>query len=209
VYQNIKPPIKLEELYDANYLSKHGYDDAADLRLKEFHAREICRLLNPRKVLVAGCARGNAVLAFRHLGVEAWGFDIIPGDWPPDHPLRPYIKLGNILNIPYSRADGFDTLVCTDVFEHLYLRDIPRMINEIYRLGPDWLALIINHDGLSPGHVTLKPLTWWARQLQGRYELAPDLRTALVPGIYGLDPAAGRPRFTFWRKCRQHTGHCD
>jgi hypothetical protein len=203
LYQNIKPSIRLDKFYDGEYISQYSYDSAEDLQLKEYHAREICRLLNPRKVLVAGCAQGNAVLAFHNLGIEAWGFDIIPNALPESHFLRTYLRLGNILNIPYSREDNFDTFVCTDVFEHIYIRDIPQMVNEIYRVGVDSLALIINHDGLNPGHVTLKPLGWWARQFQGKYKFSDEIKTSLVPGVYGLDPSFGRPKFTFWKKCNQ------
>jgi len=199
-YRNIRPLSRLDNIYDCNYISNYGYDSAEDLRLKESQAREISRLLSPRKVLVAGCAQGNAVLAFHHLGIEAWGFDIIPSALPEDHFLRTYIKQGSILNIPFSREDHFDTFVCTDVFEHIYLKDIPQMVNEIYRIGADSLALIINHDGLYKGHVTLKPLKWWARQFDGKYRLSDKIKTPLVPGTYGFDPACGRNHFTFWER---------
>lgn len=199
-YQNAKPPVASNKIYDAQYISNHGYDRAEDLRIKEFQAREIVRLLRPRKVLVAGCAQGQAVLAFHNLGIEAWGFDIIPYTLPENHFLRSYLRTGSILNIPYSSNDNFDTFVCTDVLEHIYIKDIPQMVSEIYRIGADCLALIINHDGLHPGHVTLKPLGWWAWQFQGSYRLAGEKKTALVPGIYGLDPSSGRPYFTFWDK---------
>jgi len=204
-YHNVKPPINFKKIYNALYISNHGYDSAEDLRIKEFQAREIARLLTPRKVLVAGCARGNAVLAFHNLGIEAWGFDIIPNTLSESHFLRRYLRLGSILNIPYSSKDNFDTFVCTDVFEHIYIKDVPLMVTEIYRIGADSLALIINHDGLNPGHVTLKPLGWWAQQFQGTYRLAAEKKTALVPGIYGLDPSAGRPYFTFWEKWKNRS----
>jgi hypothetical protein len=204
-YQNIRPLSRLDSIYNCNYISNRGYDSAEDLRLKESHARETARLLNPKKVLVAGCAQGNAVLAFHNLGIEAWGFDIIPCALPENHYLRTFIKQGSILNIPFSREDNFDTFVCTDVFEHIYIKDIPQMVNEIYRIGADSLALIINHDGLCQGHVTLKPLTWWVRQFQGKYRLADSIKTTVVHGCYGLDPSSGRPYFTFWEKWKNRS----
>jgi len=42
---------KLISIYNREYVSNHGYNTEEDYRIKEAHAREIIRLLNPRKVL--------------------------------------------------------------------------------------------------------------------------------------------------------------
>lgn len=191
---------KLISIYNREYVSNHGYNTEEDYRIKEAHAREIIRLLNPRKVLIAGCALGNAVLAFRKQGIEAYGFDIIPNllDMCRSE-IKPYIREGSILAIPFNREEDFDVFVCTDVFEHIQIKNIPKMVDEIYRIGVIWIATIICHDGLSPGHVTLKPLSWWERQFKGKFTLCRDIKTDIFPGIYGLDPAK-KAKFTFWRR---------
>ncbi len=199
-YQNIRPLENINQVYNPEYIKNHGYCGDRDLQTKGFHAREIARLLSPQKVLVAGCAEGNAVRAFHDLDIEAWGFDIIPSILEDNDPLRKFLKIGSMSSIPFSSADNFDVFVCTDVFEHIYLKDIPIMIDEIYRLGVDWLALIISHDSISLGHVTLKSLKWYKKQFEGKYQLIPETKTMCYPGVYGLDPDVSRSRFSFWKR---------
>lgn len=195
-YQNHKPvpPQKIDEKDDI-YISL--YESEADLRTKRCHTEEITRLLNPHKVLIAGCSKGNAVAAFHEIGIEAWGFDIFPVE--DGNTLKKYIKKGSILSIPFSSEDNFDLFLCTDVFEHIYMKDIPMMVNEIFRLNTEWMAVIIG-QGLSDGHVTLKSLKWWEKQFQGKFRFCPEIKTALWPGVYGLDPEVSPAHFLFWRR---------
>jgi len=179
---------------DYNYISL--YDTDADLQTKMFHAKEIARLLHPNKILIAGCSKGNAVKAFHEIGIDAWGFDIFALE--DKNNLKKYIKQGSLLSIPFSDKDNFDLFLCTDVFEHIYMRDIPLMVDEIYRLKIEWMAVIIG-QGLCDGHVTLKSLKWWDKQFKGKYRRCPEIKTALRPGVYGLDPSTAKAYFTFWK----------
>jgi hypothetical protein len=195
-YQNLKPVLPQEiNKKDTIYISL--YESEADLQTKRCHTKELNRLLNPQKVLVSGCSKGNAVAAFREIGIEAWGFDIFPVE--DDNILKKYIKQGSILSIPFSSEDNFDLFLCTDVLEHIYMRDISLMKNEIYRLNTKWMAVIIG-QGLSDGHVTLKSLQWWEKQFQGKFGLCPEIKTELWPGVYGLDPQVSPSHFTFWKR---------
>lgn len=195
-YHNLRAIIpKKNDNKDAIFIS--FYDSEADLRTKRYHAKELTRLLNPHKVLVAGCCRGNAVAAFHEIGIEAWGFDIFPVE--DDNKFKEHIKQGSILSIPFSNEDNFDLFLCTDVFEHIYMRDIPCMVNDIHRLNIEWMALIIG-SGLSEGHVTLKPLRWWEKQFQGKFRLCSEIKTEFRPGVYALDPKESPSHFTFWKR---------
>lgn len=202
-YKNIKPYSDFEDLYNHYYFSKYGYNSENDLALKKVHAKEIIRLLKPKKVLVAGCAEGNAVLAFRDLGIDTWGFDIGFNQSMISNSLATYLRKGSLISIPFSINDCFDTLVATDVFEHIYIKDIPIMVNEIYRLGINMMAIIIGW-GFYPGHVTLKPIKWWEDRFYGKYKFRPDIKPLVYPGVYGLDPEIIPNKyfnyFIFWER---------
>lgn len=194
---NYIPREKFEEIYSPSYHKSHGYDSEEDFKIKKTQAIELCRLFSPKKVLVAGCSMGNAIIAFREIGVEAYGFDLNIDNCLPS--AKQFIRRGSLLKIPFNDSDGFDLLVCTDVLEHIRMRDIPRVIEEIYKLKIKWLAAIINHEQISIGHVTLKPLKWWIRQFDKKFKLHPEIKTKAYVGIYGLDPK-GNACFTFWER---------
>lgn len=197
-YHNIRYSSSNNALVD-NLTYNTLYSTERDLITKDFHAKEINQLLEPSKVLVAGCSNGNAVLAFHKIGIEAYGFDIFPIKSNDNYNLIKYLRQGDMLAIPFSENDNFDVFVCTDVFEHILMRNVPMMVNEINRLGVNWMAIIIGH-GLSPGHVTLKPLKWWEKQFKGKFRYCQDIKTKTYPGIYGLDPSISRSFFTFWKR---------
>ncbi len=193
---------------DADYGLTHsgGSGWKPDSAIKDAHARAVMGTLpGIRKVLVGGCSSGMAVAAFRRLGVDAWGFDISPDLEEIVMPeVRDFVCRGSMLAMPFGPADGFDCLVTTDVLEHVQLKNIERMTDEIGRLDCRWMAHIINHTSMQPDHMTLKPLSWWAVRLSRYYVLRSDLRAPESgdPGIYGLN---GDPLhiFTFWERRRK------
>ena len=63
--------------------------------------------------------------------------------------VRDYVRYGSLTDIPYERADRFDTLVAIDVLEHIPERDVPRMVQEWVRLGIRKLVLLINLNQFS------------------------------------------------------------
>ena len=128
--------------------------------------------------------------------------------WPPISSASSLTKplpswVGSLTSIPFDAADRFDCLVTTDVLEHLQMREIPALVRELERMRVPWMAHIINHLTMTPDHMTLKPLGWWARKLGGIYRLRVDLRAPVLAdqSIYGLNGDSEHV-LTFWEAKR-------
>jgi len=210
-HQNRLTPEQIAAIYRVEYHNKSHYGEfnndnsgwEPDSIIKLAHARAICQVLpHIKKVLVGGCSSGMGVLAFRRLGVDAWGFDVSPDLETmvlPD--VKMYIRQGSMTNIPFVERDGFDCFLTTDVLEHVQLKDIKYAVEEMRRLNCSWMVHLINHHSIQPDHMTLKPLKWWAKRMYPYYRLRSDLYTMECknPRIYGLN---GDPLhvYTFWER---------
>lgn len=209
--QNRLTPSEIDSIYSevyhlrANYGLASGTDTGweTDEAIKMAHAGAIIGALpGVRKVLVGGCSSGMGVAAFRRLGVEAWGFELSPDlDKIVLPEVKDFVRHGSMLKIPFSASDRFDCFVTTDVLEHIQLKHIDKMIDEIAKLGCKWMAHLINHTSIQPDHMTLKPLSWWAGRAGRHYRLRADIRARETgnPRLYGLN---GDPLhvYTFWEK---------
>lgn len=209
--QNRLSQDQIEAIYFSQYHEKANYGKfednnsgwESDAVIKLSHARAILHILpDIKKVLIGGCSSGMGVLAFRQLGIEAWGFDIssdLERIVLPE--VRNYVRRGSMTKIPFEENDHFDCFVTTDVLEHVQVKDVKYMFREMNRLNFRWMAHLINHTAIQPDHMTLKPLTWWEKQAYPFYRLRSDLK-ALDCGnlrIYGLN---GDPLhvYTFWER---------
>lgn len=185
---------QLAALYPGDYHQRSGYTDSEpnpiEAEFKGAIADLVVRTLRPRKVLDAGCAAGLLVREFQRRGVEAHGFDHCPDLAQiaiPD--VAGNLRRGSMTAIPYGPEDGFDTLVCIDVFEHVPEDRVPQMVKEIDRLGVKFLALHIVHAELEHfGHITLRPLSWWDRQLGPVFRRAQTTGGPLLALPCPLDP---------------------
>jgi len=209
--QNRLSSAQIEAIYRQEYHNRANYgmreDNGtgweSDANIKEAHARAILDVLpGLKKVLIGGCSSGMAVSAFRSLGCAAMGFDVSPDLEAMALPeARPYLVRGSMLNIPFGPQDGFDCLITTDVLEHVQLKFIDRMFQEMGRLNTRWMAHLINHTSIQPDHMTLKPLCWWEKKAAPYYRLRKDLAAPACanPRIYGLN---GDPLhvYTFWER---------
>src|SRR5690606_16991268 len=100
-------------------------------------------------------------------GIDARGFDVCPDVAAHADPsVAPFLRSGPLAAIPYGPEDGLDTLLALDVFEHIPEHLLGPMVGEFARLG---VRRIVTRIALCefhlPGHVTLRPLSWWDRQL--------------------------------------------
>lgn len=172
---------QLAQLYPGDYHEGSGYCDTESKIEREFKgaiADMVVRTLQPGKVLDAGCAGGLLVRELRNRGVDAHGFDHCPDLSRIAVPeVAPHLRQGSVTKIPYGPEDGFDTLLCIDVFEHVPEDRVPEMVAEFDRLGVKNLAVHISHTELEHfGHITLRPLSWWDEQLGSTF------RRATIPG---------------------------
>jgi hypothetical protein len=160
--------------YDAAYheLNNYTYGDPREIAIKSVQAKIIAELASPGKCVIAGCSNGELVRQCRAIGIDAYGFDVIPNVREIAFPeAREFLKHGAMAAIPFSAEDGFDTLIAIDVLEHIPERDLPQMVNEWLKLGVSKLILLINLNQFwFPGHITLRPLCWWADQFQPHFK---------------------------------------
>jgi hypothetical protein len=161
-------------VYDAGYheLNNYLHGDANEVAIKSVQAKIIGELADPRKCVIAGCSNGELVRQCRASGLNAYGFDVIPGIENIAFPeVRGYLKHGSLTHIPYEANDGFDTLIAIDVLEHIPERDISAMVEEWVRLGVRQVVLLINLNQFwFPGHITMRPLWWWGEQWKLHFE---------------------------------------
>lgn len=184
----------LAKLYPGDYHDRIGYTaeepTAMEAEFKGAIADLVVRTLQPRKVLDAGCAGGLLVREFLRRGVDAHGFDHCPDlERIAVRDAAPRLRRGSITRIPYGPADGFDTLVCIDVFEHVPEDRVPQMVREFDRLGVQSLAVHISHTELEHfGHITLRPLSWWDAQLAPVFRRAQTTGAELLALPHPYDP---------------------
>ena len=123
------------------------------------------------RVLDIGCAKGFLVKALRWLGRDAYGYDI--SDYAvvnADPEVKSYLT--RTLPIP---KEPFHFAIAKDVFEHLPLRDLCRLLTN---LKADVLFVIVPlGDGkrynvpayeLDTTHIHRQPLIWWNELLQSK-----------------------------------------
>lgn len=161
--------------YDHLYHSRIGYlvPDDQESRIKEFQAKVIQDLANPKKILVAGCSSGELVRQLTLLGITTHGFDVITDIHEYAIPeVSQLVKKGSVQDVPYLPEDDFDTYVAVDVMEHIPERDIEQVMREWLRLNIKKLVLLINFNQFNfEGHVTLRPHSWWESQWQQYFKM--------------------------------------
>lgn len=159
-------PLSLEEkqavrhFYDASYPQASSYliGHPWHTLISEYRVK-LTQAVFPSlgKVLDAGCAGGADVAAFRAAGHEAYGFDLCPDLHDVAYPeVREFVRMGRFDYVPFSRGDGFKTLVSHDVLEHVPIDSLERFPAELTRLGVSQLALIVSKDTVSEGHITIQ-----------------------------------------------------
>lgn len=172
---------------DQNYSNGHQFETWYKARIVD----SITRLLQPKKLLDAGCSAGEVVRQLRARGVDAHGFDLCADLQQIAYPeVRAFVRQGSVTAIPYGPEDGFDTLCAFDVFEHIPEDRIPAMVDEFARLGVRRVvALIALCEFQYKGHITVRPLTWWDRALAPRFRRRHDARTlAAMANDFAADP---------------------
>jgi len=171
-------------------------------------------MFNPKNMLDVGAGRGAFIVAAREVGIEACGFDF--SEWAVSNPCPRCQKEWLILHDatkPWPYKDkSFGLVVALDFYEHLYLDDIPFVVDEMYRVAKKWIFLQIAVVGggsgyaihekgyilrrgepvprelegnLVAGHVTVCPSEWWLDKLDREDVIA---RRDMVEWFYVLTP---------------------
>ncbi len=125
------------------------------------------RLVDPKKVLDVGCTAGDVVRLLRERGIDAHGFDVgHTAEALAGQDVGAFLRTGALAAIPFGPEHAFDTLLALDLFEHTPEHRLGAMIGEFARLGVRRVVAQISLCEFQyAGHVTLRPLSWWDRQL--------------------------------------------
>lgn len=122
------------------------------------HPDLIAETFHPTKVLDYGCGPGVLLKLLRDRGVDAVGYDIVPG-WVAQ--LE-----------PSQRAElaprGFDLVICREVLEHCTVREIRQVVTRLcdlsdryvyvttrFHQNPAHLLDVATSDALDPTHISL------------------------------------------------------
>ena len=83
-----------------------------------------------------------------------------------------------------------DCVVCVDVLEHIYIADIPNVVNELFSLTNNLLiinvacyrasALLPNHEN---AHITVRPPLWWKGSVDTVASNFPSIKYSLITSI--------------------------
>lgn len=144
------------------------WDDPArwgtcSLRDVEQTAETIMGVCGPGRVLDVGCGMGGLVRALLRLGADAHGLDVASRCVEEGNRRAPgrFVE-GSVLSLPFE--DGsFETVVCTDVLEHLAADDVARALSEMARVSRRSLVLRIATTADRDGkwHLTVRDRAWW------------------------------------------------
>ncbi len=139
----------------------HSFTDAAAL------ADQVLSTCGSGPVLDAGCGMGLLVRTLLRAGVDARGVDVAASvvDEGNRHAPGRFTR-GSILALPFP-DDAFDTVVCTDVLEHLAEADVPAALAELRRVArrAAFITLSTRADRDGTWHLTIRDRAWWESAL--------------------------------------------
>ena len=129
-------------------------------------AEAILSTCGPGRLLDVGSGMGGLVRALLRLGVDATGLDVSQKCVDAANASAPgrFVR-GSLLALPYE--DGaFETVVSTDVLEHLDEADVPAALAEMARVARRFLFVRVattpDRDG--EWHLTVRERAWWEQR---------------------------------------------
>ena len=127
------------------------------------------------KLLDAGCGKGHNLIRITKSGRDIMGLEI--SQYCCDNYLK-NVKCICTDIISYSKKNeglddkvktAYDGIICTDVLEHIPLKQLDATLIALKKLGKSLLFGIANHSDLKLGfelHLIQKPLTFWEAKLR-------------------------------------------
>lgn len=136
-------------------------------------AAHITCLLQPKRVLDAGCAMGFLVEALWDRGVEAWGIDVSTFAVSQARAdIRPYCVEGSITEVlPGGR---FDLITCIEVLEHLSSADAEVAVRRLCEASDAILFSSSPSDLNEATHQNVRPILSWIH-LFANHGFYPDM----------------------------------
>ena len=160
--------------YEGGILELEGLDSEGQRYNRLAYYRGVARKIasrNPSSVLEVGCAVGYVVRELNQIGIPAQGVDISP--WAFVHRVSPRIFLASAASLPFTDKE-FDLLFSHDFLEHIPLGELPGIFRELERVACRNYHIISCGslpDDRDITHVTMMPISWWARQVPSGFEI--------------------------------------
>lgn len=150
-------PVRLPELstlinLNVNDRPEFHVDEGARVHAKEVYeatgyAQRLMDELKPEKgdlILDLGCGRGQISDALAGRGYKVLSVDLVRENLSD---VQNHNKIfASIDDLPL-KSSSYDSIVCTDVFEHLYPQMQEKVISEIYRVLKPGGRLLISYPG--------------------------------------------------------------
>ncbi len=114
-------------------------------------------------ILDVGCGMGLLVRTLLRRGVDARGIDIAEAPIEEANRLAPgRFQTGSILKIP-SGDGAFQTVLCTDLLEHIAEQDVPAALGELFGVSSRFcfVRLSVEPDRDNRWHLTVRDRDWW------------------------------------------------
>jgi len=159
--------------YEGGVLKRWGENNGLRYDRHKYYkgvARKIASR-KPTSVLEVGCGVGFTVRELLHLGVSTVGVDVSP--WAIQHRVTPEVTVADAVSLPFKDKE-FDLVFSHDVLEHIPVQELPKVFDELDRVGTRNYHII--SCGSLPNdrditHVTMKPLSWWRSVAPQHFEL--------------------------------------
>lgn len=116
-----------------------------------------------KKILDAGCGRGDLGSFLQHFGLKVRGCDIAEAKEYCPFPF----DQADLTALPYE-DDSFDAVACVDVIEHLSPEDVNRAISEMLRVARHVVIHAAcyesHHAQYRELHLTIQSPEWWMKK---------------------------------------------
>jgi len=167
--QPVGPEHYSEEYFASDWREDDNrYDVETRRRIEDRNPHLIKEVFEPRKVLDLGCGPGFLMFFLHELGVDVDGIDFSPESVTlAPEPIRERIRVGAVTE-PIVAEQGYDLVVCREVFEHLTVLQVRQAVAQLCRASsryvyvttrfhpePETLLDFTTQFEVDPSHITL------------------------------------------------------
>jgi glycosyltransferase involved in cell wall biosynthesis/ubiquinone/menaquinone biosynthesis C-methylase UbiE len=141
----------------ADRWGSHSFSDPVPV------AEQILATCGVGKFLDIGAGMGLLVRTLLGRGIDAYGMDVARNAVAEGNRFAPgRFYPGSVLAIP-AGDESFDTIICTDCLEHISETDVPKALEELYRVARRYIYIRLSTvpDRDEKWHICIHDRTWW------------------------------------------------
>lgn len=148
------------KIYDAYWSQERVSSHAPDINAEAI-ADQVLSAFGCGAILDIGSGRGALVRALLQRGADAYGLDVslVANEYSKRFSSERFVT-GSALSLPFP-DNSFDTLVSTNLLQHLESADAMAALREMYRVSRRYVFLVIATNSDLPWHRTVHPRAWW------------------------------------------------